>query len=54
MVEPRRPDQVYLGGENRYERSPAMEAPPLYSKNDAPPDYREVTVSQPATQVVEH
>jgi len=44
---PRRPEQVYLSGENRYERSPNMEAPPVYSKDDAPPTYGE-TVGSPS------
>jgi hypothetical protein len=39
MVEPQRPELVYLGGENRFERGPGMEAPPVYSKADAPPEY---------------
>jgi hypothetical protein len=38
-AEPARPEQVYLGGENRYERGPGMEAPPVYSKDVCPPDY---------------
>ena len=45
---PRRPERVYLSGENRYERSPNMEAPPVYSKDDAPPTYHE-TVGSPST-----
>jgi hypothetical protein len=46
MVEPQRPELVYLGGENRFERGPGMEAPPVYSKADAPPEYGEASTSQ--------
>lgn len=31
-----------MGGETRFVSGPGMEAPPVYSKNDAPPDYGEV------------
>jgi hypothetical protein len=41
VVQP--PEQVYLGGENRYERGPGMEAPPVYTKADTPPEYVDVT-----------
>lgn len=49
-AEPRPPEQVYLGGENRYERGPGMEAPPAYSKEDAPPDYGEFPGSRSSHQ----
>jgi hypothetical protein len=54
FVEPRRPEQVFLSGENRYERSPAMEAPPVYSKQDAPPKYVDATASQSSPQASSH
>ena len=44
-VEPRQPEQVYISGENRFERSPDMEAPPIYSKDDSLPGYGEVVSS---------
>jgi hypothetical protein len=48
MVEPRLPELVYVGGENRFERGPGMEAPPIYSKEDSPPDYGEASTSRNA------
>jgi hypothetical protein len=51
MVAPRPPELVLVGGENRFVNGPVMEAPPVYSKSEAPPDYGEV-VRPPAVAVV--
>ena len=37
-----------MGGENRFERGPGMETPPIYSKEDSPPDYGEASTSRSA------
>ena len=50
IVEPRRPEAALVGGENRFESGPAMEAPPVYCKDGAPPDYGEV--ARPPVAVV--
>jgi hypothetical protein len=52
-AEPARPEQVYLGGENRYERGPRMEAPPVYSKGDRPPEYG-MAATEAESSVVHH
>lgn len=51
MTEPMPPERVLVGGENRFENGPVMEAPPVYSKDESPPDYGEI-VRPPATAVV--
>jgi hypothetical protein len=47
-VAPRQPEQAFVAGENRFERAPGMEAPPIYSKHDAPPEYVDVTAPETA------
>jgi hypothetical protein len=44
-IEPRRPEHAVLG-DNRYERSPEMEAPPVYSKDDTLPGYHDITAPE--------